>query len=187
MNLRKTENSCGPMRKKTIVIQRNKPLAQADRFHVNACSGWLGLGDVDSAIEELEQISPKKQTHPEVLMARCEVYHAAKKWTELLPIAETLLQQLPKLDFVWINRSYALHELKRTQEAFDALLPAAEQFPKRWLIRYNLGCYCSQLGRLEEAMDWLKQAMALGHKPEIKAMALSDSDFEPLWKAIREI
>ena len=120
-------------------------------------------------------------------MARCEVYHAAKKWKDLLPIAETLLEQLPKLDFVWINRSFALHELKRTQEAFDALLPAAGKFPKRWLIRYNLGCYCAQLGRCEEAMHWLQQAIDRGDKLEIKAMALSDADFEPLWQAIREI
>jgi tetratricopeptide (TPR) repeat protein len=187
MKLRATRKLCGSTRKTPIVTQRNKPLGQADRFHVSACSGWLGLGDVDSAIEELEQISPKRRTHPEVLMARCEVFHAAKRWKDLLPIAETLLQQLPKLDFVWINRSYALHELKRTQEAFDALLPAAEKFPKRWIIRYNLGCYCAQLGRLEEAMHWLKQAVALADKQEIKAMSLRDNDFEPLWQAIREL
>ena len=125
--------------------------------------------------------------HPAVLLAQCEIYYTAKKWKSLLPIAETLLQQLPKLDFVWINRSYALHELRRTQEAFDRLLPAAGEFPKRWFIRYNLACYCSQLGRLKEAMKWLKEAMNLSSKKEIKAMALDDPDFEPLWKEIRAI
>lgn len=166
---------------------RNKPLAQADRFHLNAASGWLGLGDLDSANHELEQISPEMQEHPAVLLAQCEIYHAAKTWQPLLSLTEKLLKQLPKLDLVWINRSYALHELTQTEEAFNALLPAVEIFPKRWLIRYNLACYCSQLGRSKEAMQWLKQAIDLGNKKEIKVMALDDPDFKPLWKEISTI
>ncbi len=86
----------------------------------------------------------------------------------------TLLEQFPKLDFIWINRSYALHELNRTQEAFDALLPAVKKFPKEWLIRYNLACYSSQLGQASAAMKLLKQAIRLASNKEIKAMALED-------------
>lgn len=104
-----------------------------------------------------------------------------------MPIADKLIRQFPKLDIVWINRSYALHELKRTQEAFDALLPAAEKFPKRWIVRYNLACYCSQLGRAEEAMRWLEQTMTLAGKKKIKAMALDDPDFEPLREQIKAV
>jgi hypothetical protein len=97
------------------------------------------------------------------------------------------LEQFPKLDFIWINRSYALHEIKRTEEALNALLPAAKKFPKRWLIRYNLACYSSQLGLVNDAMRLLKQAIRLGGKKEIKTMALEVFDFEPLWKEIRSI
>ena len=159
----------------------------ADKFHVDAASGWIGLGDLDSAREELKQISPEIQNHPAVLMVQSELFFAEENWESLLPLAEKLLRQFPKLDFLWINRSYALHELKRTQEAFDALLPAAKKFPKRWLIRYNLACYCAQLGELEKAMSWLQKAIELANKREIKAMALDDSDLKPLRKQIREL
>ena len=159
----------------------------ADKFHVDAASGWIGLGDLQSARDELKQISPEIQNHPAVLMVQSELLFAAEDWESLLPLTEKLLGQFPKLDFLWINRSYALHELKRTQAAFDALLPAAKKFPKRWLIRYNLACYCSQLGELEEAMNWLQKAIALAGKKEIKAMALDDSDLKPLRKQIREL
>ena len=125
--------------------------------------------------------------HPTVLLAQCEIFFAAKKWTLLLNMTGILLRQLPDLDFIWINRSYALHELKRTQEALDALLPAAKKFPKQWLIRYNLACYSSQLGQVKEALRLLKQAIRLGGKKEIKTMALEDADFEPLWEEIRSI
>ena len=154
---------------------------------MNAASGWLGLGDLASAEDELKQISPPMREHSEVLLARSEIYFAAKKWAALLPLSEIILQQLPKFDMVWINHSYALHELKRTDEAFDRLLPAAGKFPKQWLIRYNLACYCSQLGRLQEAMLWLNEAIALCSKKEVKAMALDDPDFAPVRKEIRAL
>lgn len=166
---------------------QDKPLGQPDIFHLNAASGWLGLGDVVSANDELKQISPAMRGHPAVLLAQCEIFFTAKEWTALLTMTGTLLQQLPELDFVWINRSYALHELKRTQEALDALFPATKKFPKQWLIRYNLACYSAQLGQVSEAMRLLKQAIRLGGKKEIKNMALEDPDFKPLWKEIKAI
>ena len=159
----------------------------SDRFHLNAASGWIGLGDLDSAREELAQVPPAIQAHPEVLLVQAEYFFAAREWESVLAIAGTLLEQFPKLEFLWINRSYALHELKRTQAALDALLPAAQAFPKRWLIRYNLACYCSQLGKPDEALRWLGKAADLGDKTKIKQMALEDLDFKPLWKAIREM
>jgi predicted Zn-dependent protease len=169
------------------VDYQDKPLGQPDIFHLNAASGWLGLGDVVSANDELKQISPAMRGHPAVLLAQCEIFFTAKKWTLLLNMTGILLQQLPDLDFIWINRSYALHELKRTQEALDALLPAAKKFPKQWLIRYNLACYSAQLGQMNEALRLLKQAIRLDGKKKVKIMALEDADFEPLWKEIRSI
>ncbi|MEJ0088274.1 MAG: tetratricopeptide repeat protein [Limisphaerales bacterium] len=166
---------------------RDKPLTQPDIFYLNAASGWLGLGDLVSANDELKQISPAMREHPAVLLAQCEILFAAKQWTPLLAMTGTLLQQFPKLDFIWINRSYALHELNRTQEAFDALLPAAKKFPKEWLIRYNLACYSSQLGQVNAAMKLLKQAIRRAGNKEIKAMALEDHDLKPLWKEIMSL
>jgi tetratricopeptide (TPR) repeat protein len=159
----------------------------ADKFHVDAASGWIGLGDLQSARDELKQISPEIRNHPAVLMVRSELLFAEKNWELLLPLTETLLDKFSKLEFLWIHRSYALHELKRTQEAFDSLQPAARKFPKHWLIRYNLACYCSQLGEADEALRWLQKAIDLAGGREIKAMALSDSDLKPLWKKIREL
>ena len=159
----------------------------ADKFHVDAASGWIGLGDLNSARDELEHVSPEMRNHPAVLMVQGELLFAEENWEPLLPLTGKLLRQFPKLDFLWTHRSYALHELKRTQEAFDALLPAAGKFPKHWLIRYNLACYCSQLGALEEAMRWLQTAIELADKKEIKAMALDDPDLKPLRKEIREL
>ena len=158
----------------------SQPLSRPDQLHLDAASGWIGLGDLASARDELVQISTAAKNHPAMILVQGEYHFAAKEWEELGPLAERMLGQFPELDFLWINRSYALHELKRTQEALDALLPAAEKFPKHWLIRYNLACYCAQLGRLPDSLEWLKKAVALAEKSQIKTMALADPDLKPL-------
>src|SRR5271154_779363 len=156
-----------------------KPLETPARFHVNAAAGWLGLGDVASARDELDQIALDLQTHPIVLMAKCQIYMAAKEWEPLIQTAASLIQDFPALHEAWVNRSYALHELKRTHEAFDALLPAAAMFPKIWVVPYNLACYCAQTDRLQEAKKWLNRAMILACEKDIRAQALEDLDLKP--------
>ena len=77
-----------------------------------------------------------------------------------------------------------MHELKRTQEAFDQLLPVAEKFPKVWTIPYNLACYCAQLGRLAESEQWLERAMAMDVITVVR-VALEDPDLNPLRESFR--
>jgi tetratricopeptide (TPR) repeat protein len=165
-----------------------KSLEQADRVHLNAAEGWFGLGDLVSASDELEKITPAFRAHPAVLLMRCKIYQAAKKWGYLIEISETLIEQLPKLADAWIHRSYALHELNQTREAFDLLLPAAKKFPKLPVIPYNLACYACQLGKLEDAMKQIEQAIDLADKNnDIRLDALEDPDLEPLWLQIGDL
>jgi hypothetical protein len=95
-----------------------------------------------------------------------------------------LVKSTPKLAWGWVHRSYALHELKRTREAFEALLPAVAKFPKDWLIQYNLACYCCRLRAQKRALSFLERACALGDPREIKAMALNDADLREIWDRI---
>jgi len=165
-----------------------KPIPHSDKIRLDAAEGWLGLGDLVSANEELEQITPENLSHPAVLLMRCEIYQAAKKWENVISIANMLVEQLPKLSDAWIKRSYALHELKRTQEAYDLLLPAAKLFSKLWVIRYNLACYACVMGKIKIAMERLKQAIELaGTKNDIRKMALNDPDLEKIWTLVPAI
>ena len=95
-----------------------------------------------------------------------------------------LVQCRPKKNIGWLHRSFALHELKRTQEAFDLLLPAAKTFPNLWIVPYNLACYCSKLNRLDDAEGWLKRAMAVDEQT-VKREAIDDEDLKPLWDSMK--
>ena len=162
-------------------------LSTADLHHLRAAEGWLGLGDFQSAHDELENITPILRAHPAVLQIRHGIFSEAEKWEHALTIAEALVNLLPDDPYGWIHRSFALHELKRTAEAQEELRPAAETFPKEHVVFYNLACYACQLGNLKEALRLLGKAIDLAGKRDIRLMALDDPDLEPLWKDIGEI
>ena len=91
----------------------------------------------------------------------------------------------------WLDRrkAYALRRMTggSVKAALDALLPAADRFPSQPMIAFNLACYACQLGRLEEAREWLRKAMDVGDEKEIKTRALDDPDLEPLWANIGKL
>jgi tetratricopeptide (TPR) repeat protein len=162
-------------------------LEAPDKFHLEAAQGWFELGDHVEANEELERISPENRVHPAVLEVRWQIYAKAKKWEAALDIASALIQLAPEHPFGWVHRSFTLHELKRTDEARDNLLRVVGKFPGDQTIRYNLACYECQLGRLEQAKNWLEKAFKMGDAGAIRLAALDDPDLEPLWKQIGEI
>lgn len=162
------------------------PLEPPDTHHYLSAIGWLELGNPREALEEINLISSKASLDPEVLELRWHIYSELKQWELALKEAEKLIETAPENPSGWINRSYALHEMKQTKQAYDLLLPAADKFPQISIIPYNLSCYSCQLGRIDEAIGWFKKALNIAaNKEEIKEMALSDNDLKQLWEEIK--
>jgi tetratricopeptide (TPR) repeat protein len=157
-----------------------------DHHHLRAAQGWLELGNWLEANAELENITPQQRAHPDVLRLRVDIYAAAKKWDYVVEVASALSRMIPDDSFGHIRLAFALHELKRTREAYDVLLPTVDKFPGEWTISYNLACYCAQLGRLEECQQWFKQAMAMD-EDTVKRVAIDDPDLKPLWDSLSGI
>jgi predicted Zn-dependent protease len=158
-----------------------------DQRQLEAAEGWLELGDWLEANEELERITPQMRAHPYVLRVRWGVYAKAKKWEMAAEIARAISTMLPDNSWGWIQWAYSLHALKRTKEAWGVLIPVVDRFSDEYLMRYNLACYCCQLGNLKEALQCLGKAIDLAGKKDIRVMALDDPDLEPLWNDISEI
>jgi predicted Zn-dependent protease len=159
-----------------------------DQRHLDAAEGWLGLGNEFEAGQELEQITLEMREHPRVLRVRWAIHAHAKRWEKALEVARGISVTLPENAWGYIHWAFSLHELKRTREALEVLLPMAKKFPDDYLIQYNLACYCCQLGQLKEAFYRLGTAMHLAHgKIDVRQMALEDPDLEPLRKQIQEI
>jgi tetratricopeptide (TPR) repeat protein len=122
------------------------PFEPPDSHFLNAAIGWLMLGNSVEARAEFEQIRTALREHPPVLEFEWRLLAAEKRWLDAVATGERLLRVCPDNANAWVHRSYALHELRRTREAFDLLLPAVRQFPQEIIIPYNLACYTCQLG-----------------------------------------
>lgn len=111
-----------------------------------------------------------------------QVHAKAKKWENAIETARAITDKHPRSAYGWIHLAYALHEQKRTREAYDSLTPILAEFPNEWLMRYNMACYAVQLGNLDEGRRWLERARIIGDKNEIAALFATDPDLEPLRK-----
>jgi predicted Zn-dependent protease len=159
-----------------------KTLEFPDSTHLTWALGWLELGSLAEAEEEIWKVSPANRHHPDVLHVRYGIYARGKQWRVAAKIAQALCKVLPDRPLGWVHRAYALHQMARTQESWDVLRQVAERFPNEYIVPYDLACYACQLGHLPEALDWIKRSAQLAGFKKIKEMALGDSDLEPLWK-----
>jgi tetratricopeptide (TPR) repeat protein len=162
-------------------------LTPPDSHHLRAAEGWLGLGNSEEAAQELAKLASPLLSHPQVLGVTYQLYENTRQWERAAETAELLCQIVPEAPLGWIHLAYALHELKRTREAYNVLLPVVNRFPDAYVIRYNLACYCCQLGELEESRVWLQQAIAVVGSDTIKAMAADDPDLQLLKEEIRQL
>ena len=158
-------------------------MTDSDKLHLLAAQGWLELGLLADAFSELDNITPGNRAHPDVLVIRWNVYHEAGKWNEATVVAGHLTISAPERFEGWWMLSFALHELKRTQEAHNNLAGALWRFKGEWLAHYNLACYLVQLGRIAEARERLKYVFDLN--PAMRQEALKDPDLEPLWAELQ--
>lgn len=159
--------------------------------YLSAAVGWLELGNLAEAKAELERIEPDYLKYPEVLELRWLICAEEQKWQEGLDIARALLQGAPESPAGWLHQAYALRRVPEgsVKQAWTALLPAFDKFPKEPIICYNLSCYACQMQQLEAARVWFKRAIVIGGRKgreRIKRMALEDSDLKPLWEEIRQ-
>jgi len=160
------------------------PLEPPDSHYLTAAEGWLELGNSAEATAELQQITGTQAGHPAVLELQWQINAHARKWETCLDLATLLVRLNPELPAGWIHRSYALHELQRTREARDELLPALERFPQEAVMSYNLACYECRLGNLATARQWLKQTFGLPNAAAWRQAAKTDKDLEVLWPEI---
>jgi tetratricopeptide (TPR) repeat protein len=167
------------------MCKKLKPLEPSDAHHLKAAEGWVGLGDLVSANDELEEISPEARAHPAVLFVRYEIYSKAEKWDMATEVSNALTKLLPEEAAVWICFAYSTR--RKTgggiPQAKEILLESEPKFPREYRFPFNLACYFSQLHQFEEAEKWIKKAMLIDEKI-VQRLAIDDPDLLPLWDSM---
>lgn len=163
------------------------PIPPPDAFHLQSAIGWLLLSNAVEARVELEGISAEHREHPDVLEAWWKVLSEEKNWPGAFACGAKLSVILPSRVVGWIAQSFALHELKRTREAYELLHSVVGRFREHFVIPYNLACYQCQLGNKTEALQWLRRAVDMADVQTIREMALDDNDLSPLREEIAHL
>ena len=127
----------------------------------------------------MEEITPEDKNPKEVLGARVNLYMAAKKWDMAAAVASHLVKVEPENEAWWINLAYSVRRSEGIEQAEAILLRAQAIHPKVAMIAFNLACYASVTGRIEDAKERLRNAIDLDK--DVRKLALDDEDLRPLW------
>jgi len=158
------------------------PLEAPDHQHWRAAVGYVELGMFQEANDQLENIDPFNRAAPEVLAVRIAVYQGLKKWELMREVAKRLAEFQPN-DIQWtVSLAYATRRADSIQGAKQILLNVESKFPKEAIIKYNLACYCCQLGEIENAKSYLQKTFEIDSAWRLQA--LDDEDLKPLWDSL---
>ena len=131
-------------------------LEAPDHQYWKPAVGYVELGMFHEANDQLENIDPFNRAASEVLAVRIPVYRGLKKGELMREVAKGLAEFQPN-DIQWtISLAYATRRADSIQAAKETLLNTESKFPKEAIIKYNLACYCCQLGEIESAKNYLK-------------------------------
>ena len=154
------------------------------RCRLEYVRGYLALGMLAHAVQELSEIDLKDRFIPRVVEARMDLLVEAKQWHHLVSLAKDFAQLRPAHEKGRIMWAYALRELNRVHEAREVLIEADAVLGKSSaLFHYNLACYHCLLGELDQARTRLSQAFVLDE--DLRFTALEDADLRPLEKQVR--
>jgi len=140
--------------------------------------GYLGLGMIEDASAELDQVPPDLARATEVLALRVLVLQEQAKWPTLVSVASELVLRQPMEPGWWIAWAYAVRRSQTLDAAEAILLEGERKHPREATIQFNLGCYACLRGDLTEARRRVDQALSLD--PSFRDVAMSDPDLAPL-------
>lgn len=152
---------------------------------LQAVIGYLELEMPEAALRELNQIDPKHHEELAVLALRLNVTMALKNWSLAAQLARHLVTVQPEDPSWWINLAYSVRRSDSIESAEAILLQALKPHPDEAMLYFNLACYACVTGRLSEATERLRQAIAI--YPSTRQLALEDEDLLALRDAIPDL
>ena len=149
--------------------------------HISAASGFLALGMLDDAANELEEIPPVLKRSPEVVAIRVEIYRAASKWEEMAMLSRQLVKMRPDDSAAWLALAFAVRRAESPDAELALLHEADKAVPSCAAVKYALACSASVCGLLSVAKGYLRECFALAGL--LRITALDDEDLAALWES----
>lgn len=165
----------------------------SDRHALNAMDGWIELGNLKEAANELNNLSEEKRNDGRIWRMRMMLsyFHKPRDWRGVREAAEQITKIQSDNVYGWLVLANATRFSRGggVQAAYDVLRPVHDRFPHEWMVSYHLAAYATQLGQLDVAYQWKEKALeaAGDNAHNIGARMLFDRDFAPLIEALRDL
>ena len=144
---------------------------------IEIAMGYFELGMLDDAIVELASLGSRGRFS--VLSAWSAGLRMAERWSEMLPLTRKMVELYPTEAECWASLADATRNSVSLEAGLELLETARHHFPDDGHILFQIGCYCCQLGRLDEARTALREAVS-SNRVWAK-IAVQDRDLSPLW------
>ena len=146
---------------------------------LRAAEGYLYLGLYRDALKEIDLVHECEQEERDVLIARIRILLHLQRWTRAARLSARAECLYHDEDEFTVQRAFALHQMRKSEEAARVLLEAPEWLRRTGILHYNLACYEARWGNLQVARQCVQTAIKLNSA--IKKNARQDPDLAELW------
>jgi hypothetical protein len=158
------------------------PPTRVTEDHLRIASGYLDLGMLEDAEDELDLIPDAEGLHPDVMRFKARIHFENGRWALLKIFASMLVQCEPQSADHWMLLAFATRRCESAEDAAVVLAKALSLHPQNALIYYHLSVYAALSKKPTEASKWLAQAIRLDTR--LGQMALDDPDLATLWDSL---
>jgi predicted Zn-dependent protease len=145
---------------------------------VRIADGYSELGMLDDALAQLDQLDTEHQDHLEILRMRVDILLRKQDWNYALRLSQRFCAVNPNQPYGYVHAAFCLHELGRTSEAKHTLLDGPAALLDEPVYYYNLACYDTVLGNLEQARVYLRASFRLDKS--FRELAKNDPDLKQM-------
>jgi predicted Zn-dependent protease len=145
---------------------------------IRMAEGYSELGMLDDALEHLDQLDAEFQDQFDVMRMRVDILLRKREWKEALGLSLRTCSIHTGEPYGFVHAAFCLHELGRTAEAKQALLDGPACLLDEAVYYYNLACYDTVLGNLDQAKVYLHASFRLDKT--FRELAKSDPDLNPI-------
>lgn len=138
--------------------------------------GYAELGMLDDALKQLDDLDPEYRDRLEILRMRVDVLLQKREWQNGLQLSLRICAVHPGESCGYIHAAFCLHELGSTSEAKKTLLAGPAGLLDEPVYYYNLACYETVLGNLEQAKVYLRASIRLDKS--FRELAKGDPDLQ---------
>lgn len=145
---------------------------------LEAAEGYLTLGMIEHALEELAQIDDPERCPFDFYRIRGEALRESEDYAPAVESFERALAEDPEDLTVLMGLAWCYKRLDQLSRSIDSMEEAYQYHPDEPIVLYNLACYFALAGKRSLSLSWLGRALRM--EPHLRKLIPDESDFDSL-------